>query len=90
MKAVIQTSQFKRDVKRLKKRGKDLGKLGDVIKLLAANKTLDEKYRDHPLIGKWSGSRDCHVEPDWILIYRNNSDSLFLERSGSHSDLFKT
>lgn len=90
MKAVIQTSQFKKDVKRLKKRGKDLGKLGDVIKLLAANKTLDEKYRDHSLIGKWSGSRDCHIEPDWILIYRNDSDSLFLERSGSHSDLFKT
>ena len=90
MKAVIQTSQFKRDVKRLKKRGKDLVKLGDVIKLLAANKTLDEKYRDHSLIGKWSGSRDCHIEPDWILIYRNDSDSLFLERSGSHSDLFKT
>lgn len=89
MKAVIQTSQFKRDVKRLKKRGKDLGKLGDVIKLLAANKTLDEKYHDHSLIGKWSGSRDCHIEPDWILIYRNDSDSLFLERSGSHSDLFK-
>jgi mRNA interferase YafQ len=90
MKAVIQTSQFKRDVKRLKKRGKDLVKLGDVIKLLAANKILDEKYRDHSLIGKWSGSRDCHIEPDWILIYRNDSDSLFLERSGSHSDLFKT
>ena len=90
MKAVIQTSQFKRDVKRLKKRGKDLGKLGDVIKLLAANKTLDEKYRDHSLIGRWYGSRDCHIEPDWILIYRNDSDSLFLERSGSHSDLFKT
>lgn len=89
MKPVIQTSQFKRDIKRLKKRGKDLVKLGDVVRQLAADKTLEEKHRDHALIGRWVGSRDCHIEPDWILIYRNEPDSLYLERSGSHSDLFK-
>lgn len=89
MKLVIQTSQFKRDIKRLKKRGKDLEKLGSVIRLLAADRPLEEKHGDHALIGRWSGSRDCHIEPDWILIYRNEPESLFLERSGSHSDLFK-
>lgn len=89
MKPVIQTSQFKRDIKRLKKRGKNLEKLGKIIQLLAADEPLEEKHRDHALFGKWSGSRDCHVEPDWILIYRNEPESLFLERSGSHSDLFK-
>ena len=83
-----QTSQFKKDIKRLKKRGRDLEKLGDVVRLLASDKPLEEKHRDHALIGKWIGSRDCHVEPDWILIYRNESELLYLERSGSHSDLF--
>ena len=89
MKPVIQTSQFKKDIRRLKKRGKNLEKLGDVVRLLAADEPLEEKHRDHALIGRWVGSRDCHVEPDWILIYRNESESLYLERSGSHSDLFK-
>ena len=89
MKPIIQTSQFKKDIRRLKKRGKDLEKLGDVVRLLAADEPLEEKHRDHALIGRWVGSRDCHVEPDWILIYRNDSESLYLERSGSHSDLFK-
>ena len=68
MKPVIQTSQFKKDIKRLKKRGKDLEKLGDVVRLLAADEPLEEKHRDHALIGRWVGSRDCHIEPDWILI----------------------
>ena len=89
MKEVLQTSQFKKDIKRLKKRGKDLERLGDVVRLLAADAPLEEKHRDHALIGRWIGSWDCHIEPDWILIYRNEPESLYLERSGSHSDLFK-
>jgi len=89
MKPVIQTSQFKKDIKRLKKRGKDLEKLGDVVRLLAADEPLEEKHRDHALIGRWVGSRDCHIEPDWILIYRNEPKALYMERSGSHSDIFK-
>jgi mRNA interferase YafQ len=89
VKPVIQTSQFKKDIKRLKKRGKDLEKLGDVVRLLAADEPLEEKHRDHALIGRWVDSRDCHIEPDWILIYRNEPELLYLERSGSHSDLFK-
>jgi mRNA interferase YafQ len=89
MRSIFQTSQFKRDIKRLKKRGKPLDKLGDIVKLIANDATLEEKHRDHALTGNWAGSRDCHVEPDWILIYRCTDEALFLERSGTHSELFK-
>ncbi|MDF3130488.1 type II toxin-antitoxin system YafQ family toxin [Kiritimatiellaeota bacterium B1221] len=89
MKSIFQTSQFKKDIKRLKKRGKDLNKLGAVLRILTNDCALEEKYRDHGLTGKWTGSRDCHIEPDWILIYRIDEESVFLERSGSHSDLFR-
>ena len=89
MKRVSQTTQFSRDVKRLRKRGKDLGKLREVVRLLAAGTALPAKHRDHPLIGPWAPSRDCHVEPDWILIYTADSESLRLERTGTHTDLFK-
>ena len=89
MKVIFQTSQFKRDFKRIKKRGKDLVKIKDIVRALADGVALDERHRDHALSGKWSGSRDCHIEPDWILIYRVDEESLFLERTGSHSDLFR-
>jgi len=58
------------------------------IDILITSKTLPPKYHDHQLSGRWIGHRDCHIEPDWILIYRLISDSLYLERTGSHSDLF--
>ena len=83
-----QTGQFKRDIKRMKKRGKDPAKIREVIELLAAGIPLPPKNRDHPLSGFWSGHRDCHVEPDWILIYKNLGDEIRLERTGSHADLF--
>ena len=86
---IYYTTQFKKDYKRIKKQNKDLDKVRVVIDLLAIGQTLDEKYRDHPLSGTWKGHRDCHIEPDWILIYRLTSDALYLERTGSHSDLFK-
>lgn len=70
MKKVSQTGQFSRDVKRLRKRGKDLNKLQEVVKLLTEGFPLPTSYRDHPLVGDWQPSRDCHVEPDWILISR--------------------
>jgi mRNA interferase YafQ len=89
MKAIFQTSQFKKDFKRIKKRGKDLNKLKEVVSALAKGEALQECQRDHALSGNWSGSRDCHVEPDWILIYRFDGEFLFLERTGSHSDLFR-
>ena len=89
MTAIFQTSQFKKDFKRIKKRGKDLSKLKEVVSVIAKSEVLEERHRDHSLNGKWTGSRDCHIEPDWILIYRVDGDSLFLERTGSHSDLFR-
>jgi mRNA interferase YafQ len=89
MKAIFQTSQFKKDLKRIKKRGKDLNKLKEVVSAIANSEALQERHRDHALSGNGSGSRDCHIEPDWILIYREDGDFLFLERTGSHSDLFR-
>ena len=89
MKRLSQTTQFSRDIKRMRKRGKDLHKLQEIVRLLATGSPLAPKHSDHPLIGPWAPSRDCHVEPDWILIYTADEDSLRLERTGTHSDLFK-
>jgi len=82
-------SQFKRDYKRMQKQGKDIPKLRSVIEQLMQGEMLEPKHRDHQLTGNWKGHRDCHIEPDWLLIYRIAGDDLFLERTGSHSDLFK-
>jgi len=89
MKEVVQTRQFSRDVQRMRKRGKDLHQLRKLVRLLAADTPLPPSHRDHPLIGPWRASRDCHIEPDWILIYTADKDALRLERTGTHSDLFK-
>lgn len=83
------TTQFKKDYKRLKKQNKDLSKLRTVIEKLIAGKKLGPHYRDHQLSGNWKGHHDCHIESDWLLIYRITADDLYLERTGSHSDLFK-
>ena len=85
---LAQTKQFKRDVKRMRKRGKDLEKIKAVIDQLVAEEPLPPKNRDHKLGGNWVGRRDCHIEPDWILIYKLTDDELLLERTGTHSDLF--
>ena len=85
---VAQTKQFKKDVKRMRKRGKDLEKIKAVIDLLVAGEPLPPKNRAHKLGGNWIGRRDCHVEPDWILIYKLTEDELLLERTGTHADLF--
>ena len=89
MKAIFQTSQFKKDFKRINKRGRDLSKFKEVVSIIAEGESLEVRHRDHALSGNWSGSRDCHIEPDWILIYRVDGENLFLERTGSDSDLFK-
>lgn len=85
---VAQTKQFKKDVKRMRKRGKDLEKVKAVIDLLVAEEPLPPKNRDRKLGGNWIGRRDCQIEPDWILIYKLTEDELLLERTGTHSDLF--
>ena len=89
MRQVSQTIQFKRDLKRLLRRGKDLEKLKDVIRKLAQGEPLAASQRDHPLTGPWRNSRDCHIEPDWVLIYTLQSGTLLLERTGTHTDLFE-
>ena len=88
MKTIFETSQFRKDLKKIKKRGKDIQKLKDVVWQIAMGEPLAERHRDHALIGSLQRSRDCHVEPDWLLIYRKDSSSLYLERTGTHSDLF--
>ncbi len=89
MRTIFQTSQFKKDLKRLTKRGKDIAKLKSLVTLIAQDLPLEDRYKDHPLVGNWLGSHDCHIEPDWLLIYRLSENELFLERTGSHADLFR-
>ena len=83
------TTKFKKDYKRMKKQGKDMSLLGEVIDLLLNEKVLDEKYHDHPLSGNYVEFRECHILPDWLLIYAIDKDQLILtaSRTGSHSDL---
>ena len=83
-----QTTQFKKDIKRQLKQGKDHRKLISLVNSLLAGESLPPRNRDHPLKGAWKGRRDCHIDPDWILIYRITKNELRLERTGSHSDLF--
>lgn len=83
-------SSFRKDFKRIQKRGYDIRKLDEVINLLANEQPLPEKYRDHQLTGNYIGCRECHITPDWLLIYEIAKDELLLllTRTGSHSDLF--
>ena len=86
---IYYTSQFKRDYKKIKKQNKDLKKLKTIIEKLASGEKLEPKYRDHQLIGEFKDYRDCHIEPDWLIIYKKTSDTIIFERTGSHSELFK-
>ena len=85
------TSRFKKDLKQAKKQGKDIEKLFDIIERIAKDETLDERYRDHSLDGNYKGTRECHIDPDFLLIYEKIEEFLILSlvRTGSHSDLFK-
>lgn len=84
----IATSQFRKAYKRAIKRGKDIAKLDDIIRKLATDQPLDIRHRDHALVGNWASFRECHIEPDWLLIYRIESDVLVLTlvRTGTHGD----
>lgn len=88
MREIRSTGQFKRDVKRIQKRGLDLARLREVIERLAVGDSLEQRYRDHPLQGGYAGSRECHIAPDWLLIYELSEVELLLIRTGTHSDLF--
>lgn len=83
------TRQFDKDVKRMKKRGKKLEKIKIIIRSLIEEESLDPIHRDHKLIGNWQGRRECHIESDWLLIYKKEESRIIFERTGTHSDLFK-
>lgn len=85
------TGTFKNDVKRVKKRGYDISLLEYVVTILASGETLPDKYKDHPLKGKeYMDCRECHIQPDWLLVYKIKEEELFLylTRTGTHSDIF--
>ena len=90
MLTLITTTQFKKDLKRIRKRGLDLNSLKFVLDTLQKQEALPLKYRDHALVGNYRGFRECHIEPDWLLIYTISNEKLILTavRTGSHSDLF--
>jgi mRNA interferase YafQ len=83
----VYTRQFEKDIKRMKKRGKNPDKLKIIIRSLVSEEPLDPIHRDHKLIGNWKGRRECHIESDWLLIYKTELDRIIFERSGTHSDL---
>jgi len=94
MRAIVQTSKFKRDTKRMKKRGKNIEKLMEVVALLANDEDLPTALRDNSLVGNYVGFRECHIEPDWLLVYKKVDDEtielneLYLAATGTHADLF--
>lgn len=87
---IVLTSLFRKDLKTMKKRGYDMQLLNDVVDALAMGLPLDEKYKDHKLLGNYQGCRECHITPDWLLIYEISGDELilYLTRTGTHSNLF--
>lgn len=87
---IVWTTQFKRDYKQAVKRHMDISLLDDIIRILARGEELPKKHKDHDLAGNWAGHRECHILPNWLLIYRTEDNVLVLtlSRTGTHSDLF--
>ena len=85
----IYTRQFERDVKRVLKRGKNIDKLKIIVRSLLSEEPLDPIHRDHSLIGNWKGRRECHIESDWLLIYKTEVNRIIFERTETHADLFQ-
>ena len=90
IKQVVWSNKFKKDYDLAKKRGLDINKLKKVVEMLITDEPLPKQYKDHALSGIWSGFRECHIQPDWLLVYIISSDRLVLtlSRTGTHSDLF--
>jgi len=88
MKELDYTGSFKRDLKRITKRGYDLTRLSSITLQLQNSTTLAAAHRPHALKGQWKGYLECHVAPDWLLIYKSNADSILLVRTGTHADIF--
>lgn len=89
MRTPTYTTQFGRDLRRMRRRGKDTAKIKAVLMTLIAGDALDVRLRDHQLTGNFVGRRECHIEPDWLLIYQLRDDEIVFERTGSHADLFE-
>ena len=87
---IILSNRFKKDLKLARKRGYNLDLLDEAVNSLSTKQVLDEKYHDHPFSGDYAGFRECHILPDWLLVYRIDYDEVFLllSRTGTHSDLF--
>ena len=90
MKSFRYRSAYKKDIKLVARRGYDLTLLANVLDFLADGVALPAARRDHPLKGEWKGWRECHIEPDWLLVYRTSDDEVLLARTGTHADLFGT
>ncbi len=88
---IVTTSKFRKDYKLAYKRGYNIDLLESLVEELAAGNSLPEKHQDHALTGKWAGKRECHITPDWLLVYKIDGDLLILtlSRTGTHADLFK-
>ncbi len=89
MRRVTQRTRFRRDVKRQKRRGRDIEKLIAVVTVLSKEGVLPQRLRSHKLLGDWGGVWECHVEPDWLLIYDVSDEEVLLIRTGTHADLFR-
>lgn len=83
------TNQFKKELEKQKKRGKDPNRLLNVAYRLANEEQLESKYRNHKLVGNFKGRWECHIEPDWLLVYYKDNNKIIFERTGTHSDLFE-
>ena len=84
------TTEFEKEYRRVKRRGKDLAELKEVVRMLANEEDLPAAYRDHALHGEWAGHRECHIEGDWLLIYKIEGKTLYLVRTGTHAELFRS
>jgi len=89
MRTPTYTNQFEKDLRRMQRRGKDVQKIKIVIAVLINEEPLPERYRDHVLVGNYKGRRACHIESDWLLIYKLVDNEIIFERTESHSDLFE-
>jgi mRNA interferase YafQ len=85
----VYSRQFDKDVKRMQRRNKNLEKLKIIIRSLVAEESMDTIHREHKLIGNWKGRWECHIESDWLLIYKIEENRIIFERTGTHSDLFR-
>ena len=85
----VYTKQFAKDLKRSRRRGKNMEKFKIIVRGLLTGEPLDSIHHDHRLLGGFAGRRECHIESDWLLVYRVERDRMYFERTGTHSDLFK-